>query len=66
MGKVLRGAAKITHAINSYGGNRGMKAGLTKFANDNMEIGYRKAVSDIRRASVINRLLGNIPKSRSK
>lgn len=66
MKKDLRGAAKTTHAINEYGGNRGMKAGLKKFADDNRKLGYQEAISDLRRASVINRLLGNIPKSSSK
>lgn len=66
MGKTLRGAAKITHNINKYGGNRGMEAGLTKFANDNQRLGYQKAISDMQRLSFMDRLLGNIPKRRSK
>ena len=66
MGKILRGAAKITHAINEYGGNRGMEVGLTKFANDNQKLGYQKAISDMKRLSFMDRLLGTIPKSRNR
>ena len=64
MGKILRGAAKITHSINEYGGNKGMAAGLTKFANDNQRIGYQKAVSDMQRLSFLDCLLGNLSKSK--
>lgn len=66
MGMKLRGAAKITHAINEYGGNNGMIAGLKKFANDNRDLGYRKAVSEMQSASIIDRLLVNLPKRRNK
>ena len=66
MGKILRGAAKITHAINEYGGNKGMAAGLTKFANDNQKLGYQKALSDVQRLSIFDRLFGNYPRLKNK
>jgi hypothetical protein len=66
MKKRLRGAAKITHAINNYGGNKGMNAGLIKFAKDNQNLGYQKAFSEIQQMSFIERLFVNTPKARNK
>jgi len=64
MGKVLKGAAAITHGINEYGGNKGMLEGLKKMTADSrragQQEGFQRGVNyALQNLSLLERVLGH-------
>ena len=64
MDKLLKGAADITHSINEYGGNNGMREGLKKIAADSrrsgQQEGFQRGINyALQKLSLLERIAGH-------